>query len=373
MNLNNALSRGSQASEVTAVRPESKLPQKKEANDILRDILLSQIVSQPPEEASVETSKAEQKVVQAPASETFHKPSANPTKPLKDKEVIQTPVSRPSQEPSAKALKDIQEVAQVAKPLLDALFVEPSKDNQEVLQDPKPQTPEDLSTEPTKPDQEIEQDIKSQASQDISVEHSKSVHSETEDPKEVRKSKKKTKRKPHRNPTGKPDPKLSISDNMHVDGSHSSDANDSPTTDTFKRSISMASAVSDTSITTAEDSKHSKTDSFGPSSASTLKSRSMSGKSQKQRQPGHSKKGSNNSQGSNGSIRKADIEKSDTSSRNLNDPTDWPALGPAKPSVSAGLDSKPPAVPAVRSNNERIASIKVVPAIPLNMERRRQS
>lgn len=154
-----------------------------------------------------------------------------------------------------------------------------------------------------------------------------------------------------------------------------------------------------------QDIRHSKAESVSSAASSTLKSNPLSSKHQRQPQSSHSKNGSNTSLSSNNSVRKVDqkanavkgkettdpkaevaitgenttttilavVKKACEQSRIMHDLPEWPILEPAKAPPSASPDSKPPALSTVRSNNERIAPIKIVPVIPLSMERRRQS
>jgi hypothetical protein len=147
------------------------------------------------------------------------------------------------------------------------------------------------------------------------------------------------------------------------------------------------------------DVKHSKTDSNASTSSTPTPMSTI--KSGKQPRENHSKKGSNSSAVSTGSVRKTDINstksggKTDENAKpasgdllgdsqkenqpsspavNLDDPTQWPSLGPVKTSLSV-VDGKPPAVPALQPLAERKKSpnAPIIPVVPLNMQRRRPS
>lgn len=134
---------------------------------------------------------------------------------------------------------------------------------------------------------------------------------------------------------------------------------------------------------------HSQTDS-NTSAGSTPKSAVKSGNKSRKT---HSKTDSNSSTLSTGSLRKADTksksgEKTDAEKDlqgsqkenkpsspavNLDDSTQWPTLGPAKAPTT--VDSKQPAVPAPQPLSERKKNpnAPIIPAVPLNMQRRRPS
>jgi hypothetical protein len=141
--------------------------------------------------------------------------------------------------------------------------------------------------------------------------------------------------------------------------------------------------------------KHSKADS-NASAGSTPKSTLKSGKRSYQN---HSKTDSNSSTMSTGSVCKADQKsnksgektgenakpaeknlngaqnenRSSSPAVNLDDSTQWPILGPTKAPLM--VDCKPPAVPTLQPLGERKknTSVPIVPAVPLNMLRRRPS
>lgn len=143
--------------------------------------------------------------------------------------------------------------------------------------------------------------------------------------------------------------------------------------------------------------KHSKTDS-GASTDSTATPKSTVKPGKKQRGT-HSKKGSDGSNISTGSVRKADVKSSKPGDKldettkapagdnirdqkenhpvtpivNLEDPTQWPPLGPAKGALPV-VDDKP-AVPVLQPLSERKKNpnTPIIPAVPLNLQRRRPS
>ena len=124
-------------------------------------------------------------------------------------------------------------------------------------------------------------------------------------------------------------------------------------------------------------------------------------KSGKQPRGDHSKKDSNSSAVSTGPVRKTDMKSTKSGDNadenakpacgsllsdsrkenqpsspavNLDDPTQWPSLGPAKISLSV-VDGKPPAVSVLQPLAERKKSpnAPIIPVVPLNMQRRRPS
>jgi hypothetical protein len=146
------------------------------------------------------------------------------------------------------------------------------------------------------------------------------------------------------------------------------------------------------------DSKHSKTDSTA-STGSTPTPKSTV-KSNKKPRETHSKKGSNSSTISTCSVRKTDMKSTNSEDKtyenakpvtgdnlsgsqkenqpsslavNLEDPTQWPSLGPAK--TSSIVDGKPLAVTVLQPLTERKKNpnAPIIPVVPLNMQRRRPS
>jgi hypothetical protein len=148
--------------------------------------------------------------------------------------------------------------------------------------------------------------------------------------------------------------------------------------------------------------QHSKTDS-NASAGSTPKSMPKSivkpGKKQRQNQT-HSKTDSNTSTISGGSVRNSDLKSKSAQNTddnvapsaggknkydsqkendlslpavNLEDPTQWPSLGPAKSPLI--VDDKPPAVTVLQHLSERKKNpnAPIIPAVPLNLQRRRPS
>ena len=402
VNINNTPSRAGQSSKTSPMHQEDKLPQIQYADNMLRDVLLNQIMLPLVDETSIETPKAKEQVFQGPFSEAGEDAPTDLSKTPTDKPQIPKPNPSSTEGIPAKAPKTVVEVEQPDQGSSDVPILSPFEAHPGAMQETKQSASDNSST---KTCYETKQNATFQKPENMPAEHVKGLLSDMEEYKEIRQGKrKKQKRKGHKNPENL-NPASSTSNDLSGDGFHNASANNSSALDVFKKLIVMDPAVSNTTFTSADDTRPIKADGACHSSALTPESPSSSDKSRKLCSLGHSRNSSNSSQRSYDSVRKVDakstadknkqaiedrhsksitiespkasakldVGKSDATPKNLNDPADWPPLGPTKTSVSAGLDAKPPVVPALRARIERVASTKIVPAIPLSMERRRQS